>query len=86
MRARVLAVGVAVALVAVACGNSGSSGRTTSTIPKGGTTPSSVNPNSFKEHLPVTAPGVTDTEIRVAAVLTETSPIGSPTASTRISR
>jgi hypothetical protein len=69
-------VGVAIALVAAACGNSGSSGKTSSTIPVGGSTASSIDPNSLKQHLPVTAPGVTDTEIRVAAVLTETNPIG----------
>ncbi len=73
MRARILVVGVAIALVAVACGNSGSSNKTSSTIPVGGSTASSIDPNSLKQHLPVTAPGVTDTEIRVAAVVTKTN-------------
>ncbi len=66
---------VAIVVVASACGNSGSTNKTASTIAKGGSTPSvSIDPNSFKQHLPVTAPGVTDTEIRVAAVVTKTNP------------
>ena len=68
---------VAIVVVASACGNSGSTNKTSSTIAKGGSTPVSTNPNNFKQNLPVTAPGVTSTEIRVAAVLTETNPIGS---------
>src|SRR5882672_9868794 len=68
---------IAIVVVASACGNSGSTNKTSSTIAKGGSTPVSTNPNNFKENLPVTAPGVTSTEILVAAVLTETNPIGS---------
>jgi ABC-type branched-subunit amino acid transport system substrate-binding protein len=67
-----MVVGVAIALVAAACGNSGSTSKTSSTIPVGGSTASSIDPNTLKQHLPVKAPGVTDTEIRVAAVLTQT--------------
>ena len=74
MRARILTVGVAVALVAVACGNSGSSGKTTSTIPKGGdSTPGSTNAADLKKNVHVVAKGVTDSEIHVAAVVTKTS-------------
>ena len=66
---------IAIVVVASACGNSGSTNKTSSTIAKGGSTPSvSIDPNSFKQHLPVTAPGVTDKEIRVAAVVTKTNP------------
>src|ERR1700704_4289929 len=73
MRARILVIGVAIALFAAACGNAGSDKKTSSTIPKGGGGPVSIDPESLKKHLPVTAKGVTDTEIHLAAVLTQTN-------------
>ncbi len=77
MRARILAMGVAVALLLAACGNSSSSGKSESTIPQNaGATPTTAADLSKK--VPVTAPGVTDTEIITNAVVTETnSPTGS---------
>jgi branched-chain amino acid transport system substrate-binding protein len=77
MRARFLVAVVTVALVGAACANSGSNNKSTSTIPKGGTTPSSISTADLTKKVHVTAPGVTDSEIRVAAVVTATnSPTG----------
>jgi ABC-type branched-subunit amino acid transport system substrate-binding protein len=77
MRARILVVGVAAVLVA-ACGNAGSNDKSQSTIPKGGAnTPISINPEDLKKNVPVTAKGVTDTEIQTTAIVTATnSPTG----------
>jgi len=74
MRARILVIGVAIALLVAACGNAGSSGKSQSTIPKGkANAPVSINPEDLKKNVHVTAPGVTDSEIHVAAVLTKTN-------------
>jgi branched-chain amino acid transport system substrate-binding protein len=72
-RARIVVVGVTIALVGAACANSGSNNKSTSTIPRGGTTAGSVSGADLNTHVPVTAPGVTDTEIRVDAVVTKTN-------------
>src|SRR4051812_5254149 len=78
MRLRILVVVLTVALLAAACGNAGSDDKSASTIPKGGaTTPSSINAEDLKKNVHVSAKGVTDSEIRVAAVVTATnSPTG----------
>ncbi len=77
MRARILLIVVTVALLAAACGNAGSDGKSESTIPKGGTTPGSVSAEDLKKNVHISAKGVTDSEIRVAAVVTATnSPTG----------
>ncbi len=78
MRLRILVVVLTVALLAAACGNAGSNDKSASTIPKGGaTTPSSINAEDLKKNVHVSAKGVTDSEIRVAAVVTATnSPTG----------
>ena len=73
MRARILVVVVTVLLAGAACGNSRSNNKSASTIPKGVTTPSSVNPAALNTKVHVSAPGVTDTEIRVDAVVTKTN-------------
>ena len=66
------------ALLAVACGNAGSS-KTQNTLPKGSTGPAtSAKPSDLTKHVPVTAPGVSDTEIKVAAITTNSNnPTGS---------
>ncbi len=77
MRTRILTLIAAFAVVAVGCSNSSSSGKSQSTIPKG-TTPATVNQADLSIKHPVRAPGVTDSEIDVNAVMTETnSPTGS---------
>ncbi len=78
MRGRILLLGVVVALLLAACSNSGSSKNTSSTIPKnaGSTTQTSIGDLTKKD--PVTAKGVTDSEIDTDAVVTITnSPTGS---------
>jgi hypothetical protein len=72
MRARVLAMSVAVALLVAACGNAGSSNKTKSTIPKnsGGTPTTTAD---LTKKVPVTAKGVTDSAINTDAVITLTN-------------
>jgi len=77
MRLRILVVLGTVALVAAACGNAGSNNNSSSTIPKSGSTPVSVSNADLTKNVHVSAPGVTDKEIRVSAVVTATnSPTG----------
>src|SRR3979411_1211219 len=73
MRLRILVAVVTVAFIAAACANAGSNGKSASTIPTGGTTPGSVSAADLNKNVHISAPGVTDTEIHVAAVLTKTS-------------
>jgi len=73
MRVPRLVVVIMVGLAGVACGNAGSNTKSGSTIPKGGTAPVSINPADLGKNVHVTAPGVTDREIRVAAVVTKTN-------------
>jgi len=77
MRARILMLVVAISLLVGACGNAGSSKQSTSTIPKdAGATATTFG--DLTKKLSVTAPGVTDTEIRTNAVITITNnPTGS---------
>src|SRR5215831_17958278 len=78
MRARVVVIGAAIMLLSVACGNSGSSKQSDSTIPKSGATTTTISAEDLKKNVPVTAPGVTDKQINTNAVITETnSPTGS---------
>jgi ABC-type branched-subunit amino acid transport system substrate-binding protein len=64
------------ALLAVACGNAGSSKTAPPTTPAGNTGPTTTA--DLKKHVTVTAPGVTDTEIKVAAITTNSNnPTGS---------
>ena len=66
------------AVLAVACGNAGSGKAGDTTLPSNtGPVTTGTKPDLTK-HVPVTAPGVTDTEIKVAAITTQTSnPTGS---------
>lgn len=57
------------ALLGVACGNSGSAKTTATTVPSGGSvTVTTGGASDLTKHDPVNAPGVTDTEIKVASV------------------
>jgi branched-chain amino acid transport system substrate-binding protein len=77
MRARILTLGMALCLLVAACANSSTSEKSKSTIPPtGGGTATTFGDVTKK--VAVTAPGVTDSEIRTNAVITLTnSPVGS---------
>jgi ABC-type branched-subunit amino acid transport system substrate-binding protein len=77
MRTRLLVLAIIVSLVAIGCSNSSSTGKSSSTIPKGATE-TTVNPADLGIKHTVRAQGVTDAEIDVNAVVTAT---GSPTGS-----
>jgi ABC-type branched-subunit amino acid transport system substrate-binding protein len=73
MRARIVVVGLAIVLIAAACGNSGSSKETSdTTLPAGGPT-TTASAADLKKNVPVTAPGVTDTEIDIATITSKTN-------------
>ena len=68
MRARSLVAGVAMILIVGACGNAGSSKASDTTAP-GPTGPTTTaSPADLQKNVPVTAPGVTSTEIKVASI------------------
>jgi branched-chain amino acid transport system substrate-binding protein len=71
MRARIVAVGVAVALLVAACSNAGSTSKTKSTIPKSGGTPTTTG--DLTKKVTVNAKGVTDSAINTDAVITITN-------------
>jgi ABC-type branched-subunit amino acid transport system substrate-binding protein len=76
-RARYGAVAVAavIALLATACGNAGSSKDTSSPTTAAG--PVTTNAaNDYSKNEPVSAPGVTSTEIHVGAITSKTNPVG----------
>jgi branched-chain amino acid transport system substrate-binding protein len=79
MRLRIVATCAVIALLAVACGNAGSGKTTDTTVPAGSTGSGSTTPNTdLTTNVHVDAPGVTDTEIDVAAVTTNSNnPTGS---------
>ena len=66
---------IAALLLAAACSNADTtSGSGTTSTPSGpGTTYAGTN---YDEHVPVDAPGVTDTEIRVGSITATTNPLG----------
>src|SRR5258708_719849 len=72
MGARIVVAGLAVVLIAAACGNAGSSKSSDTTLPSGGPT-STGSAADLKTNVPVTAPGVSRTEIDVAAIVTKTN-------------
>jgi len=78
MRLRIVATCAVIALLAVACGNAGSS-KSSPTVPSGSTGPvTTANKADLTKNVPVTAPGVSSTEIHVAAVTSNTNnPTGS---------
>jgi ABC-type branched-subunit amino acid transport system substrate-binding protein len=79
MRARILIAVLAIALIAAACGNSQSSKASDTTLPSGGTGPTTTaSAADLTKNVPVNAPGVSSTEIKVAAITTNTNnPTGS---------
>ena len=73
MRARALVAALAVVLVASACSNAASSKQgSDTTLPVGGPT-STVSAADLKKNVPVSAPGVSSTEIDVATIVTKTN-------------
>jgi ABC-type branched-subunit amino acid transport system substrate-binding protein len=77
MRSRIVAICAVIALLGVACGNAGSEDDATdTTAPSTDTGPTTTS--DLTKNVPVDAPGVTDTEIQVAAITTNTNnPTGS---------
>jgi hypothetical protein len=74
MRSRIVATCAVLALLAVGCGNSNSSKPTATTQPSGSTGPATTaSASQLKENDPVSAPGVTDTEIKVATITAKTN-------------
>jgi ABC-type branched-subunit amino acid transport system substrate-binding protein len=73
MRSRILAAGAVIALLTVACGNAGSDKTSSTTLPaqKGPATTASAA--DLQKNVPVDAPGVTDSEIQVAAITSKTN-------------
>jgi ABC-type branched-subunit amino acid transport system substrate-binding protein len=68
------AAGLAVALALAACSNSSSSTASSSTTSNGPTT--TFAGTSFTEDVPVSAPGVSNTEIHVGSITSRTNPVG----------
>jgi hypothetical protein len=76
---RLAVVGVALALLAGACGNSGSSKANDSAVPstvKGSTGITEVTGAALQQNDPVKAPGVTSTQIGVASITSTTNILG----------
>ena len=80
MRGRIMVAGFAVVLVAGACGNSGSSDKSSdTTVPSAGGGPvTTASPADLKKHVPLTGKGITDDTIRVSVISAKTNnPTGS---------
>jgi ABC-type branched-subunit amino acid transport system substrate-binding protein len=75
MRARLLAIGVTAVFVVAACGNSSSSKSTDANKNSGGTA-TTVAAADLQKKVPVSAPGVTDSQIGVAVVTSTTNILG----------
>ena len=67
---------IALVMVAAACGNSESSGGSTTAKDTGTTAGSDGTATESTEKVAVDAPGVTDTEITVGGVASVTNPLG----------
>jgi ABC-type branched-subunit amino acid transport system substrate-binding protein len=74
MRKRLLAATVACGLLVAACGNSGDDAASNTTT--AGNSPGTTAAADFDKHVPVDAPGVSDTEISVAVITAATNPLG----------
>src|SRR6187401_2927348 len=78
MRSRIVATCAVMALLAVACGNAGSDKAEETPTTPGGTGTVTTGKVDLNKNVPVDAPGVSDTEIKVAAVTTNSNnPTGS---------
>ena len=73
MRGRVLMAALAVVLMAAACGNAGSSKSSSDTAAPSGGPPTTATGADLKKNVPVSAPGVTSTEINVSSIVTKTN-------------
>jgi branched-chain amino acid transport system substrate-binding protein len=74
---RAFGVAVALATLAAACGNAGSKGDSSaSDTTAGGGTATTVKNDDFTKKVPVKAPGVTDSTIRVGSIVSKTNPLG----------
>jgi len=74
MRLRIVAIRSILALVGVACGNSGSGKATDTTVPTSSNGPTTTaNASDITKNVPVNAPGVSSTEIKVAAITAKTN-------------
>jgi ABC-type branched-subunit amino acid transport system substrate-binding protein len=74
MRLRIVAICAILALVGVACGNSGSAKSTDTTVPAGtGGPTTTASAADLTKNVPVDAPGVTDSEIKVATITAKTN-------------
>jgi ABC-type branched-subunit amino acid transport system substrate-binding protein len=73
MRSRILAACAVVALLTVACGNAGSDKTTDTTLPANQGPATTASAADLEKNVPVDAPGVTDTEIHVAAITSKTN-------------
>jgi hypothetical protein len=73
MRARSLIAGLAMVLAVAACGNAGSSKTADTTTPSVKGTTNTFSAADLQKNLPVTAPGVSSTEIKVAAITAKTN-------------
>ncbi len=76
MRSRIVATCAVLALLAVACGNSGSSKANPGVTLPSGTShgpATTASASQLKQDLPVNAPGVSSTEIKVAAITSKTN-------------
>ena len=71
-----LVLGLVVLLVAAACGNSKAKAVSTTTTSGQSSGGGATVPPAPGKHVAVTAPGVTDTEIRVGGVASVTNPLG----------
>ena len=76
MRARLIALCLATALVAVGCSNASSSKPSQGTTPSGGGNVTEVTGTDLQKNVSVSAPGVTDKEIGVAVITAKTNILG----------
>src|SRR5258708_13206868 len=73
MSARSLIAGLAMVLAVAACANAGSSKASDTTVPAVSGPTTSVSASDLRKNLPVTAPGVTSAEIKVASITAKTN-------------
>ncbi len=73
MRSRVLAAGTVIALLTVGCGNAGSSKSSETTLPANSGPATTASAADLKKNVHVDAPGVTESEIKVATITSKTN-------------
>ena len=76
MRARLIALCLATAVVAVGCSNASSSKPAQGTTPPGGGNVTEVTGADLQKNVSVSAPGVTDKQIDVAVITAKTNILG----------